>query len=314
MTSTYRHAVPNASQSNASQHYHSALPHVAACELSHSPQVHMVTFFTPDKNSSHNLSQAVALLERTFAPHIRSFSAWTPARVSAAGGAAYVRNFPEDQKLALNPGLHHIGFGAFKPFILLHAMGRLRPGETLVYRDANCIKYPRILDAPKRLGQIAEFLLHESGSDVVMPAQDCIYTLRRFCKSNVLRELGGGVAAIRDYPLLRANFIAVRNTPSARWFLQEWMEAVKHDEWMAPEPHPEPRDPTFLWPTPEQCLFAVVAAKRALRGALPMTYPSFALDTADRALACSGLKLCPGLNRSIPPPPPPRSLRPGRVH
>lgn len=253
------------------------------------PKMHMITFHTEDMRA------AAGALRQTFTPYVASFTAWTPQSVRDSGGGHLVRT--SSHKLLHNKGLNDIGYGAFKPWILLRELDRVTSGAVVVYRDANVFKYPGYLRSPQQLADVVELALQRAGADVFMPAHVTATGCRGLplavhCKTHVVRELGGNLSAVvRDFPLLRANLIAVRNTPRARRLLHEWLDAVQRQDWMAPVPDPGPHDPRFLYHTPEQCLFSILAARGALRGALPPSYPGVAFDLpyCEHLSGCSGL-------------------------
>merc|ERR1711988_1117202 len=116
----------------------------------------------------------------------------------------------------------------------------------------------------------------------------------------MIRELGHDLTteqldAVKRFPLLRANFIDVRNTPAARVFLNAWLDANR-DHLLAPEPDPD-READFHWHTPEQCAFGVVAARAVVRGELPPHYPGSALWPDASELSCETMRECDGLAR-----------------
>ena len=66
---------------------------------------------------------------------------------------------------------------------------------------------------------------------------------------------------VLDYPIHQANRIIARKSVASRRFLLEWLRLCALREYLEPLPNPQPH-PAFLWHTPEQCLFSLLAAQR----------------------------------------------------
>lgn len=112
---------------------------------------HVATFYS--EGAPHDkgigLTKQYELLQALMSPHCHTFHGYSARRVRAASlgdgtrGALFVReysgvvgslNYP-------NTGYNTIGFGAFKPFIILHVLERLADSDALLFMDCNVLKH-----------------------------------------------------------------------------------------------------------------------------------------------------------------------------
>ena len=63
------------------------------------------------------------------------------------------------QQRSRNPGQYAIGFCAWKPWVILHALSRAAPGDVVVWRDANALKHEGLAASPELLPSVSAFLL-----------------------------------------------------------------------------------------------------------------------------------------------------------
>jgi len=221
--------------------------------------IHLVTFYS--QGAPHDgglpLTQAAQALCDAAAPHVDSCRAFSWAEVAAEVGAAW----DASHAAASNPGYHAVGFGAFKPCILLRALAAAQDGEVVVYRDGNVAKYPQYLEGLHLLRATVAHVFDAlgPGCDVWMPAEDPgALRVRHHCKAHVLRELAHDkVAAIGEQPLLNAAVIFVRKTRAAEALLAAWAAAMARPDLAPNRPDPAPH-PEFRWHTHDQAVLNVL--------------------------------------------------------
>lgn len=235
-----------------------------------------ISFYTPD------LQQVMETQKKHVSPYVDVYRAYNPDDMVSIGGTEFIRSFPDDHSMVLNPGLHKIGFGAYKPFLLLHELKSMQDGDVVIFRDVNVIKYPQYIDKLEEMRELANEILNDmEGADVFMPAEfGYNYTtlpLKWHCKGITIRELGNNEKYMYDVPLLIAHLIIVRKSTKSINLLTEWLEAVKNDRWISPIPNENPHC-EFRWHTTEQSIFSIICAKKAREGLLPFDFPKYGMD------------------------------------
>ena len=72
-----------------------------------------------------------------------------------------------------NTGYNTIGFGAFKPFIILHVLQRLTPNAHLLFLDCNVLKHWNLAAYAPLAGATTAWLLRVAGREgVAMPREN----------------------------------------------------------------------------------------------------------------------------------------------
>ena len=109
--------------------------------------VHVVTFYSegPPHDRGKPLSAHAGVLEAAFAPHVRSFRAYSAREVRTLRlrtGEAGADVLAESSHPAVkNPGLAALGHMAVKPFLLLHRLEAIAPEEWLIFLDVNVLQH-----------------------------------------------------------------------------------------------------------------------------------------------------------------------------
>lgn len=159
----------------------------------HTTAVHLITFYTEGKPHDGGLDLRAVLVNfsKFVGMHFSSFRAWSRRKVAEV--APHVVQAIPSMPLQLNPGLNAIGYGAFKPWLLLDALKRVGRGEIVMFHDANVKKYPVYAQHGAGYPAMARFVLDNLGADVYMPmCNPSTNFLAQFCKAQVVRELGAG--------------------------------------------------------------------------------------------------------------------------
>ena len=186
--------------------------------------VHVVTFYSegPPHDRGKPLSAHAGVLEAAFAPHVGSFRAYSAREVRTLRlrtGESGADVLAESSHPAVkNPGLAALGHMAVKPFLLLHRLEALAPGEWLIFLDVNVLqhalagwsrratectwlplnaaecsphqvlKHPELLSGARRLSETTEWLWNRTrpSADVFMPHEAPGKLVKHFCKTHAV--------------------------------------------------------------------------------------------------------------------------------
>ena len=242
--------------------------------------VRVVTFHSegPPADGGAPLAHCADRVAASCRRHGLPLTRFTPTSMHMRGHADCVTPIAPEGVVRMNPGLPAVGNGAYKPRVLLLALEDARPNDIVVYRDANCDKYPGLAYfATVRVHAIRA--LRACGTDVYVgrEATNRYLPLRHYAKGNVLREMAADDPFVRDWPICQCHTVVIRNTPAARTFLQEWDAACSNRTWIDGLEHGAP-NPELRWSTPEQSLLNVLLALRVRDGRFPSYYPGGVQD------------------------------------
>lgn len=278
-------------------------------------KIHLSTLYSqgPPHDTGRDLSNAARAFSKMYGRvGFDSVRMWTLEEMRRVA-PELVKEYPSSQRAPRNPGLHTMGFMAFKPFVMLEAFDRMADGDIIVFRDTNVLKYKSYRQDPGHLPSLARFVLDNTGADLYMPPQlPKVWRMRHHCKASLLRELGVGLyntshpghpdhgkagaptfedfakaatgeqlktlELLYNYPLPFANTIFARKSPQGRKLLEDWLDACRHSNWLTVRTHAAANHPQYRWHTPEQCVFGVLSVKWILDGTVPVDFPRFTFE------------------------------------
>lgn len=240
-------------------------------------KITIVTFHSEGTPHDEGLSlepQATAL--RRIAEDLGvGFEAYTPRRLRELGAGILVRSFPDSFKLELNPGYHKIGFGAWKPFIILHELSKLNEGDVVFYMDANIIKYPGLRDKAFAVREMISAALENCDFFVGREnVQSAATRAGQFSSLAQLSKIGRGTLFAKNFPILIANNIIAKKTDFACAILSDWLALSMVDELIIPPQTPEERTAEYRWFCAEQMVLNYIIARHIEEGVLPWYYPN----------------------------------------
>jgi hypothetical protein len=273
--------------------------------------VHVITFYSqgPPHDTALNLSLEEREFREKIAVHFDSYRAWSHADVMRVA-PRYVRAFA-DGSMRNNPGYEAIGYGAFKPYLMLDALSRIEHGDLLVFHDVNLRKYPDYALSAPQLPAMARFIIDTLGADLFMPLErPFAETIKRMVKTSVVRELAAGFTV--DMAALQATLDKVTRRMASKK-KREFLEA------QAQAPLAVQRRMAGLFEFPLLNAHLVIARKSAQSDALlrewlravervdwiapepnPARHPHFHQHTAEQALFTT-IAAKHVLNGTLPP-------------
>jgi hypothetical protein len=232
---------------------------------------HVITFYSEGQphDAGLTLTAHAGMLEAAFLPYVASFHAYTATEVRSlqlsTGQLGADVLAPSRFDAPHNPGLAQLGHMAVKPFLLLHRLSALKPNDFLIWLDVNVLKHSELLSGASKLQSTVEWIWNHTlpSTDVFMPFENSKVLIKKHCKTHAVRQLvrHADWPNVFEYPMHQANRIVARKSPAAEVFLRKWLHLCSIREYLEPEPDPQPH-PDFLWHTPEQCLFSILAAQQ----------------------------------------------------
>jgi hypothetical protein len=149
---------------------------------------HVATFYTegPPHDKGLSLRLSFELLRTAFEPWCASFHGYSVRRIRALSlrdgtpGRLYAKEFsPVSGHLNYpNTGYNTIGFGAFKPFIVLHVLEQLAVGDYLYFTDCNVLKHWNLQAFPNLAAITTRWLLAAYGHEDVASARSAARSAR----------------------------------------------------------------------------------------------------------------------------------------
>lgn len=186
--------------------------------------------------------------------------------------------YVEDDRmqLPLNPGGAKVGYWKYKSYVLLKHMRELPDEALIVYHDVNVKKYPNYMAGIDEMKATCKAILRRCGADIWLSYEDPVnIKVKHHCKAHTVRALCTEPDKLADYfehPMFVANRILVRNTPQIRAWMEEIVELMGCDEYMAPMPDPF-RHPDFKWHTGDQSVWNTYLLNKKYAGELPGHWP-----------------------------------------
>ena len=242
---------------------------------------HVVTFHTegPPADRGLSLGRQAEAWRTAFEPEatVHVFTARSVRGLflrDGRSGADAVREYPPVSGHP-NTGLNAVGWGAFKPFVLLYVLeARARRGDTLLYVDSNVWKHFQLGYFASLALETSTWLLAHFGADhgdVVMPRERASLRFRHVCSVRALDAAAArcGGRRLDNLTSAVANRIAVRAGARSRRTLSRWLDATLRIDEMAPGPMAA----GAMWHTPEQCAFGLEDA--CAHGAVPIYFRWF---------------------------------------
>lgn len=244
---------------------------------------HVATFYTEGSPNDQGLSLArqASLLRERLTPFCDAFHGYSARRIrestlaDGTSGASAVFAHPPVRGHP-NRGLNTVGWGAFKPFVLLHVAERVAAGTDVLFVDCNLHKHWILGAFPALAARTAHWLLDTAGpqhEDVVMPRERVSLTFAHTCSVRSLEAAAArcGGRSLASYTSAQANRVAVRTGPRAAVLLRLWLDGCvnRTDELVPSAMLPG----THLSHTPEQCVFGLLDACR--NGAQPVFFDPF---------------------------------------
>lgn len=192
-------------------------------------KVHYISFLTQGEPYDKGLSLG-HLKQRLIDEYSNYFDRVTIYTVDDVP-AEFRREYdPEIFETRYNPGYHNVGYGAFKPYLILKTMQE-SDCDFIFWRDGNIDKNPNMLIGKEGAKQLAIDILESSKTDIFVPFENPNWVIGNTTPSVVFEKiLGSASENYVNYPQMNAAMIVCKKTDYIKNLLHEWIDWMKHDE------------------------------------------------------------------------------------
>ena len=192
-------------------------------------KVHYITFITQGEPYDHgqNFSHLKQLLIDEYTPFFDKVTIYTAEDVPEEFRKQYD---PEIFETRFNLEYHNIGYGAFKPYLILKTMEE-SDCDIIYWRDADIVKIPNMLVGKEYAKYLANEILDEIGADIFAPIENPHWKIGSTTPSVVFEKiLGAALENYTNFPQMNAALIISKKTDYTKKIMEEWCEWMKHDE------------------------------------------------------------------------------------
>jgi hypothetical protein len=146
------------------------------------------------------------------------------------------------------------GFWLWKPKLLSMTLDEVPEGAIVCYCDSGSFW----------LASVEPYLALLDGADVLAFTAEPEHTDLRWTKAEVRLATGLSDAAARE-PQRIGGYVLVRNSPSSRALVREWLVLCETDRWITDDPGRVPEAPEFQGHRRDQSLWSIVCKRRGVR-------------------------------------------------
>jgi hypothetical protein len=239
-------------------------------------RISLVSFHTVGSPYDHgiDLTKNAKLFENIYLPYFDSITMYNTINCSLLCENftdMYTKSYPNLNNGEHSRGCMH-GFWRWKPYIIQKKLEEIAYGEILVYQDCNATRYKHYIEYIEQYRTNVNTLFSKINADVLIPIENPNLFCKSHVKSEVFNIVGENTDYYRNFPLLNANRIFIRKTPTSVQFINEWLNYCMMDELLFPETYNEP----FLkWHTHDQAIVSVLYRKYIKQGIFPENAPGF---------------------------------------
>ena len=243
------------------------------------PIINFTSFYSegPPNDEGVDLSDCVPEIEKNAKRHFNEITFYTPKKLEALGYK--IKKHKHTKMIEKLP--YNLGLMAFRPFIFLKELDKLKDGDILVHRDINWKKYSNYKDYVD-IENLAKKWLDICKFDFFMPhhspEHDYNYWKIKGCtKRNVIRELGEDHPFTYNFPILHAYMFVMRKSKATIELMTEWLRAMENDTWLNGELYQEDHHPDWdpICHAVDQSIISVIIANWIRKGKynIPKKYP-----------------------------------------
>jgi FkbM family methyltransferase len=178
---------------------------------------------------------------------------------------------PEIFETRFNPGYHNVGYGAFKPYLILKTMEE-SDCDIIYWRDGNIDKCPYYLTGKESVRNLSIDILYAIKTDIFVPFENPSWLIGNTTPSSVFEKILGSAADnYVQYPQMNAALIICKKTDYVKNLLEEWLSWMKHDEFFYRE---QPvNHPGYNMNCGDQGVLNAILLKEIRNGNLPEGWP-----------------------------------------
>jgi hypothetical protein len=243
-------------------------------------KIKLVLFFS--EGSPHDKAKPLAyaneLMNNKYKDVFDEIISYSPRILKEMGYGEFCKEY-KDAGVCSGPARQQmIGFCAWKPLIIKLELQKCDKDDIIVYHDINCLRYPMYLKFTDLKETILK-ILEECKYDFFFP-QEHNNQLKRWCKLNVLMELGENHPFNHNFSQVCVNFMIAKNTQVTLDLLNEWQEACMNEKFIDGETYGYKQLKDFYFSCPEQSILNNILANWIRKGKnnIDIHYPFICLD------------------------------------
>ena len=192
-------------------------------------KVHYITFLSKGEpyDKGLPLGHLKEKLEDAHGPHFDRVTVYTTEDVPTEFRKEYDERIFETR---FNPGYHNVGYGAFKPYLILKTLEET-DCDVVFWRDGNIDKVPSMLYGIEEFKELSVSILNSLSTDIFSPFENPNWMSGSTTPSVVFNKILGSVESIYTrYPQLNAALIVCKKTEYTKIFLQRWQYWMQDKE------------------------------------------------------------------------------------
>ena len=233
-------------------------------------KVHYITFISKGEpiDKGIPLGHLKEKLEKKHQDHFDRVTVYTSEDVPYEHRREYD---PEIFETRFNHRYHNVGYGAFKPYLILKTLQET-DCDLVFYRDGNLDKGDVIIDGVEDFKKLGIAILDTLKTDIFVPIENPYWAIGNTTPSIIFEKILGSVEEkYVSYPQMNASLIICKKTDYVKNFLVEWSEWMKHEEFFYREQHIKHANCNMN--CGDQGVLNVMILKEIRNGKLPEGFP-----------------------------------------
>ena len=241
-------------------------------------KIHFISFYTegPPHDLCHNMTNVKDIYEKAITPYVDTVKFYTPRELKDTPDTRIYVEPNTSTPNPYNPGVHHIGFLKWKPYIILKHVENANFGDIIYYRDGNVLKYPSILENVDETRSLMELVLQNT--DIFVPVENFPeLKMKKNVKREIFEELGQFTHEYLEAFGFNSSIVICRKSQLSISILQEWLDGCMKDHLINYDTQKQ-QHPEYGWNVQEQSILNVILKKYMVNLILPMKYPFYSLN------------------------------------
>lgn len=235
------------------------------------PRIKVVTFHSegPPHDYGLPLIDCMAEMRVVVEQQGLEFDAYTPRRLRELNAGTLSKRYDDKYMLPKNAGYHLIGMGAWKPFVILHALESMDEGDIVIYSDVNLVKYEGLKKRLERAAEFSEEALGDFPFFVGRYQPDERSRTAHHASARQILDIGSNSVFSCNFPTHIANRFVVRACPQTRQLLEYWLALCMQEKFVLPPIAGHGTHPNYYWFCAEQSVLNLMLANLVEEGNLP---------------------------------------------
>ncbi|NIE80402.1 hypothetical protein [Asaia sp. As-1742] len=224
-------------------------------------------------DAGYDLTASARILQEHARNVGASFSAYSPSILRKLGVGELIREYPDEVGLHNNPFLHKVGFAAWKPFIILHAMQSMKEGDVILYVDGNVLKYHSLINYVINCKELVSVCLGDRDFYIGREHEGDLIRSIDYAKYNQIYDIALNSSLANHHQMLIVNNIIARVNDVSRQFFLNWLALCMQERYIHPPTTPDELHPAYRWFCPEQSILNMLVVRYILERRLSPEFP-----------------------------------------